>query len=110
MEWRSAVLQKALACARQDLLDLHACMGHLLRPYRPPGHRERLWLRYGAGALAASAVGVWLVRHSALAGSDDLERWGRQLADSVATFYKEHVRDPVRTPRPQSAHSRLTHH
>jgi nuclear-control-of-ATPase protein 2 len=95
VEWRSVVLHKALACLHQDLLDLAASLPLVLRPFRPPGRRERLWMRYGVGAVAATAAGVWLVRHSRLAGSGDLDRWTGQLADSVATFYKEHVRDPV---------------
>lgn len=40
-----------------------------------PSSFQRHWLRYGAVGVAAAYGGLFLVRHSRLAGSDDLERW-----------------------------------
>ncbi len=39
-----------------------------------PSSFQRHWLRYGAVSLAAAYGGLFLVRHSRLAGSDDLEK------------------------------------
>lgn len=41
-------------------------------------------------------LAVWLwCRHSRLAGSDDLERWGRNAVTAVQGAYKEHMLKPL---------------
>ncbi|GIL63763.1 hypothetical protein Vafri_17772 [Volvox africanus] len=42
---------------------------------RMPSRFQRHWLRYGAVAGLLLCSGIFLVRHSRLAGSDDLDRW-----------------------------------
>ena len=62
-----------------------------------PSRYQRHWLAYSAGAIAAGWVLSFLYRHSALAGSDDLQRWGRSAVGAVRTAIKENVEKPLVT-------------
>ena len=54
------------------------------------------WLPYTCGAVGLSVCSLWLLRHSSLMGSPDIDNWVRDAKESVAGFWDEHVEKPVR--------------
>lgn len=81
-------LQVDLACADREAM-------RQINQHRSPTARQATWLRRGAqNALLLAAAGE-AVRHSPLAGSRDMERWGAQAAGSVQNFMWEHLVVPA---------------
>ncbi|KXZ51842.1 hypothetical protein GPECTOR_11g280 [Gonium pectorale] len=62
---------------------------------RMPSSFQRHWLRYAAAAGAAGYLGLFLLRHSRLAGSDDLDRWILAAATAVRSALATHVVAPL---------------
>ncbi|CAI5947501.1 unnamed protein product, partial [Closterium sp. NIES-64] len=60
-----------------------------------PRHAARHWLEYLAGGLCGVAVGTWVVRHSRLNGSDDLDRWAADGWRAVTGFVTDHIWQPL---------------
>lgn len=63
--------------------------------HRKPHKITRYWLRYTGGAVGLAFASGWLIRHSRLGGSDDIDRWLREGREAVMTFIREHVEQPV---------------
>lgn len=55
----------------------------------------RHWIRYTCGAVGLSVCSLWIVRHSRLVGSPDIDNWIREAKDSTITFWTDHVEQPV---------------
>lgn len=53
-------------------------------------------MRYTLGAVGISLLSVWLLRHSRLAGSSDIDNWIVEAKDSITGFMNDHVEQPVR--------------
>nr|CAD1817256.1 unnamed protein product [Ananas comosus var. bracteatus] len=53
------------------------------------------WIRYTGGAVGLSACSLWLLRHSSLMGSSDIDNWIRDAKESMAGFWREHVEQPL---------------
>lgn len=56
------------------------------------------WLHYTCGTVGLSVCSLWLLRHSSLMGSPDMDNWIREAKESTAGFWKDHVEQPVRFP------------
>ncbi|PNG99855.1 Nuclear control of ATPase protein 2, partial [Tetrabaena socialis] len=66
---------------------------------RMPSRLQRHWLRYGAAAVLGLYGALWLVRHSRLAGSSDLDRWALGAACAVRSALRTHVVEPLAAVR-----------
>ena len=55
----------------------------------------RYWVRYTCGAVGLSICSLWIVRHSRLVGSSDIDNWIREAKESTISFWTEHVEQPV---------------
>ncbi|GIL79063.1 hypothetical protein Vretifemale_8467 [Volvox reticuliferus] len=66
---------------------------------RMPSRFQRHWLRYGLGAGLLLYGGIFLVRHSRLAGSDDLDSWIQTAVSSVRSALRTHVAEPLAAVR-----------
>ncbi|KAG0473744.1 hypothetical protein HPP92_015601 [Vanilla planifolia] len=53
------------------------------------------WLRYTFGAVGLSAFSLWLLRHSSLVGSSDIDNWIQAAKESTTSFWEEHVQQPL---------------
>ncbi|XP_059072270.1 protein DGS1, mitochondrial, partial [Cryptomeria japonica] len=62
---------------------------------RRPRRAARLWLRYAGGAVGLAACSGWLLSHSKLMGSTDLDRWLEEGRGSTIAFWKDHVESPL---------------
>lgn len=53
------------------------------------------WIRYTCGAVGLSVYSIWLLRHSSLMGSSDLDNWIQEARNSTLSFFENHVEQPV---------------
>ncbi|KAF1889189.1 hypothetical protein Lal_00024511 [Lupinus albus] len=63
--------------------------------HKKPRKITQYWIRYTCGAVGLSACSVWLLRHSSLTGSSDLDNWVQEAKDSTVGFFKDHVEQPL---------------
>ncbi|EFJ42419.1 thioredoxin-like protein [Volvox carteri f. nagariensis] len=66
---------------------------------RMPSRWKRHWLRYCATGGVLLYGGMYLVRHSRLAGSDDLDRWILTVVSAVRSALRTHVVEPLAAVR-----------
>ena len=53
------------------------------------------WIQYTCGAVGLSLCSMWLLRHSRLMGSSDIDNWVQEAKESTVAFWKSHVEEPV---------------
>lgn len=53
------------------------------------------WVRYTCGAVGLSVFSIWLLRHSSLMGSSDIENWIHDAKEATVSFFSDHVEQPV---------------
>jgi hypothetical protein len=63
--------------------------------YRRPRKLVRKWMQYSGSALGLGVASGWLVSHSRLSGSNDLDRWFQEGVEASSSFLKEHIQQPV---------------
>ncbi len=63
--------------------------------YQKPRKLVRHWIEYSGGAVGLALVSGWVVQHSRLGGSDDLDRWFKQAHEDAICFLDERVKQPV---------------
>lgn len=94
-EWTDAEMQLAVDRIYSNLKTLNQCLSQIVSKCRRPRRAERLWLRYTGTAVGLALCSAWLLRHSRLMGSTDLDDWIREGRDSIIAFWKEHVELPL---------------
>jgi len=68
----------------------------VIQSERSPSKEERTWIYRAARRVCLCATGAYLVFHSPLCGSDDLQRWFQSIFQSIRGFFTEHLLDPVK--------------
>lgn len=63
--------------------------------YKKPRKLRQYWILYSCEAVALSACSMWILKHSRLMGSSDIDNWINEAKDSTVSFLKEHVEQPV---------------
>ncbi|CAI7892574.1 unnamed protein product, partial [Closterium sp. NIES-54] len=95
-----AVVSPATVCGQakqlnKDLKALEQLVSAAVARCHRPRHAAQHWLEYLAGGMCGMAVGSWLVRHSRLNGSDDLDRWAADGWRAVTGFVTDHIWQPL---------------
>ncbi|CAI5527582.1 unnamed protein product [Closterium sp. Naga37s-1] len=96
----AAVVSPAVVCGQakqlnEDVKGLEKLVSAVVARCQRPRHAARHWLEYLAGGLCGVAVGSWVVRHSRLNGSDDLNRWAADGWRAVTGFVTDHIWQPL---------------
>lgn len=94
-EWTDAEMQLAVDLIYSNLKTLNQRLSQIVSKCRRPKRAERLWLRYTGTAVGLAVCSAWLLRHSRLMGSTDLDDWISAGRDSIIAFWKEHVELPL---------------
>lgn len=94
-EWTDAEMQLAVDLIYSNLKTLNQRLSQIVSKCRRPRRAERLWLRYTGTAVGLAVCSAWLLRHSRLMGSTDLDDWISAGRDSIIAFSKEHVELPL---------------
>ena len=102
--WRRSFGVREVTTVHDALLEAHTVCGHLLKTsplvsipawMLMPTSIQQHWIRYTCVAVAALYGGHFLVKHSALNGSDDLERWAKASMQAIQAAWKTHVVEPL---------------
>ncbi|CAJ1870859.1 unnamed protein product [Sphenostylis stenocarpa] len=89
--WTDCEITDAINLVYQNLDKLDAYISFLVIKHRKPRKMTQYWIRYTCGAVGLSVCSIWLLRHSRLVGSSDLDNWVQEARSSTIRFLKNHV-------------------
>ncbi|XP_066380451.1 protein DGS1, mitochondrial-like isoform X2 [Miscanthus floridulus] len=94
-EWTEALATDGTSLVYQNLQKLDSFLSSQLSSHKRPDRLTMYWLPYTCGAVGLSVCSLWLLRHSSLMGSPDIDNWVRDAKESVGGFWDEHVEKPI---------------
>lgn len=94
-QWTDCEIRDAINIIYQNLHQLDSYLSLLVVKHQKPRKVTRYWLRYTFGAVGVSICSIWLLRHSKLSGSPDIDNWIREARDSTISFWSDHVEQPL---------------
>ncbi|WOK96792.1 protein DGS1, mitochondrial isoform X1 [Canna indica] len=94
-QWTDTEIRDATDMIYQNLQRLGSYVVNILSTCRKPTRLTIYWLQYTCGAVGISLCSIWLLRHSSLMGSNDINNWIREAKESSAGFLKDHVEQPL---------------
>ncbi|KAH0459152.1 hypothetical protein IEQ34_011966 [Dendrobium chrysotoxum] len=94
-QWTDTELRDATSLIHQNLQRLDSYLSFMLSSCQKPNRMTLYWLRYTCGAVGLSACSFWVLRHSSLMGSSDIDNWIRTAKESTTAFWEEHVELPL---------------
>ncbi|XP_058107357.1 protein DGS1, mitochondrial isoform X2 [Magnolia sinica] len=94
-QWTDCEIRDAINLIYQNLNSFDSYLSLLVSRYRKPRRMTLYWLRYTCGAVGLSVCSVWLLRHSSLMGSSDIDNWISDAKASTVGFWKDHVEQPL---------------
>ncbi|WVY89837.1 hypothetical protein V8G54_035351 [Vigna mungo] len=94
-QWTDYEIRNAINSIYQNLDKLDAYISLLVIKHRKPRKITQYWIRYTFGAVGLSVCSIWLLRHSRLVGSSDLDNWILEAKNSTISFFKNHVEQPI---------------
>lgn len=94
-QWTDCEISDAINLVYQNLLKLDSYLSILVAKQQKPRKITQYWIRYTCGAVGLSICSMWLLRHSSLMGSSDIDNWICEARDSTVSFLKDHVEQPL---------------
>ncbi|TVU47007.1 hypothetical protein EJB05_06583 [Eragrostis curvula] len=94
-QWTDDLSTDGISLIYQNLQKLDDFLLTRLSSHKKPNNLTIYWLPYTCGALGLSVCSLWLLRHSSLMGSSDIDNWIRDAKESMAGFWDEHVEKPI---------------
>ncbi|XP_020587985.1 protein DGS1, mitochondrial isoform X2 [Phalaenopsis equestris] len=94
-QWTDTEIRDSTSLIRRNLQRLDSYLSFMLSSCQKPNRITLYWLRYTCGAVGLSACSFWVLRHSSLMGSSDIDNWIRTAKESTTTFWEEHVEQPL---------------
>ncbi|MCL7044045.1 hypothetical protein MKW94_006391 [Papaver nudicaule] len=94
-QWTDCEIRDAINLVYQNLDKLNLYIAQLVSQNKKPRRVTLHWFGYTCGAVGLSVCSLWLVRHSSLAGSSDIDNWIREAQESTVRFWNDHVEQPI---------------
>ncbi|KAL3752216.1 hypothetical protein ACJRO7_012948 [Eucalyptus globulus] len=94
-QWTDCEISDAINLIYQNIQKLESYLSFAVAKYKKPRKVTQYWISYTCGAVGFAACSMWLVRHSSLMGSSDISNWIREAKDSTASFFSDHVEQPL---------------
>ncbi|XP_022898946.1 protein DGS1, mitochondrial [Olea europaea var. sylvestris] len=94
-QWTDCEIRDAINLIYQNLHRLDSYLSMLVSKHRKPRKVTLYWMRYSCGVVGISVCSIWLLRHSKLMGSSDIDNWIREAKDSTISFWNDHVEQPL---------------
>ncbi|KAL4203310.1 hypothetical protein AMTRI_Chr01g127210 [Amborella trichopoda] len=94
-DWQDVEIKDTVNVVSSNLKRLDSYLSLLVTKYRRPRKATLHWFRYTCGAVGLSICSVWILRHSSLMGSSDIDNWIREAKESTIGFWKDHVESPI---------------
>ncbi|KAI4383709.1 hypothetical protein MLD38_009515 [Melastoma candidum] len=94
-QWSDCEIRDATNLVYQNLHKLESYLSAIVSKYKKPRKLRQYWILYSCEAVGLAACTMWIVKHSRLMGSSDIDNWISKVKDSTVSFLKEHVEQPV---------------
>ncbi|XP_073066274.1 protein DGS1, mitochondrial-like [Primulina eburnea] len=94
-QWTDCETRDAINLIYENLHRLNSYLSVLVSKHCKPKKVTLYWMQYSCGALGISFCSMWILRHSKLMGSSDIDNWIREGKDSTISFWKDHVEQPI---------------
>ncbi|KAK7847380.1 protein DGS1, mitochondrial isoform X2 [Quercus suber] len=94
-QWTDCEVRDAINLIYQNLLKLDSYLSDIVAKHRKPRKITLHWIRYTCGAVGLSVCSMWVLRHSSLMGSSDIDKWIGDARDSTVSFFNDHVEQPL---------------
>ncbi|XP_074580901.1 protein DGS1, mitochondrial-like [Curcuma longa] len=95
IQWTNTEIRDATEVIHKNLQRLELYLVGILSICEKPNKLLIYWLHYTCVAIGLSLCSMWLLRHSSLMGSSDIENWINEAKESAAGFLKDHVEQPL---------------
>ncbi|XP_060963371.1 protein DGS1, mitochondrial-like [Cannabis sativa] len=93
--WTDFEIKNAIDLVYQNLHKLESYISFTVQKHKKPRKVTRYWIHYACGAVGLSVCSMWLLKHSSLMGSSDINNWIREAKDSTVSFFNDHVEQPL---------------
>ncbi|BBH02410.1 dgd1 suppressor 1 [Prunus dulcis] len=94
-QWTDCEIRDAINLVYQNLEKLDSYLSYIVAKHRKPRKVTQYWIRYTCGVVGLSVCSMWLIGHSRLMGSPDIDNWLREARDSTIGFFSDHVEQPL---------------
>ncbi|KAL2510949.1 dgd1 suppressor 1 [Abeliophyllum distichum] len=94
-QWTECEIRDAINLIYQNLHRLDSYLSMLVSKHHKPRKVTLYWMRYSCGVVGISVCSIWLLRHSKLMGSSDIDNWIHEAKDSTISFWNDHVEQPL---------------
>ncbi|KAK4764627.1 hypothetical protein SAY86_025717 [Trapa natans] len=94
-EWTCSGIDDAIKAIYRNLHKLDSYLSLVVTKYKKPQRFTRHWIHYSCGAVGIAACSMWLIKHSHLMGSSDINNWIREARNSTVCFLNDHVEQPL---------------
>ncbi|KAB1227430.1 Nuclear control of ATPase protein 2 [Morella rubra] len=94
-QWTDCEVRDAINLINQNLFKLDSFLSDIVAKHRKPRKITLHWVPYTCGAVGLSVCSMWVLRHSSLMGSPDIDKWLREARDSTISFFNDHVEQPL---------------
>lgn len=103
--WTNCEIQDAINFINQNLQKLESYLSRTVMDYKKPRSITLHWMRYTCGIVGVSMFSLWLLRHSRLMGSPDIDNWICEAKESTIIFWNDHVEQPILSIRDELFHT-----
>ncbi|XP_062082353.1 protein DGS1, mitochondrial [Humulus lupulus] len=93
--WTDFKIKNAINLVYQNLNKLESYISFIVLKHQKPRKVTQYWIHYACGAVGLSVCSMWLLKHSSLMGSSDINNWIREAKDSTVSFFNDHVEQPL---------------
>ncbi|KAJ9146623.1 hypothetical protein P3X46_028862 [Hevea brasiliensis] len=94
-QWTECEIADAINLVNKNIQKLGSYLSIIVAKHQKPKKVTQYWIPYTCGAVGLSVCSMWLLRHSRLMGSPDIDNWIRDAKDSTVSFFNEHVEQPL---------------
>ncbi|KAK6802652.1 hypothetical protein RDI58_000434 [Solanum bulbocastanum] len=94
-QWTDCETRDAINLIYQNVDRLNAYLAAIVTIHQKPRRVTRYWIPYTCGIVGISICSLWLLRHSSLVGSSDIDNWIREAKESTDSFWNDHVEQPL---------------
>ncbi|WCJ20565.1 dgd1 suppressor 1 [Euphorbia peplus] len=93
--WTDCEIADAVKLVNKNLHKLDCYLSLIVAKHQKPKKITQHWIRYTCGAVGLSVCSMWLLKHSRVMGSSDIDNWIREAKDSTLSFFSQHVEQPL---------------
>ncbi|KAK4772569.1 hypothetical protein SAY86_014344 [Trapa natans] len=93
--WIGSEIDDVINTIYRNLHKLDSYLAAVVTRYKKPRRFTRYWIHYSCGAVGIAACSMWLIKHSRVMGSSDIDNWICEARNSTVCFFNDHVEQPL---------------